>query len=111
MKKKTFNRVINLIGILIGATLAYFNPMFFQIYLPVIGIGLGLFYFFSTNSVNKNPAAKKVTDFQEYTWYSIYKLILGFLVGGAIVSTIILTIDAFEQQKNFSAILYLLPYV
>lgn len=111
MSKKNINHMVNLLGMLIGGILAYFRPMFFQNYLPLIGIGVGLFYFFSTNSVNKNPNAKKITDYNGYLWYTFYKLIIGFLIGGTVVSTIVLSIDVFEQQKQLSNTLELLPFI
>lgn len=111
MDTKTRNRVMNLLGGVVGAIIGYFYPMFFQNFLPVLGIGVGLFYFFASNSVNKDPNKKKVTDFTEFTWYMVLRTLLGFLVGGAIVSTIILTADIFEQQKQNSYILDLLSFI
>lgn len=105
MVAKTRNRMINLIGIIIGGALGYFYPYFVQGFLPVIGIGVGIFYFLASNSVNKNPDKETVTDFNAYTWYSILKFFMGILIGGAITSTIVLTIDIMEQQKQVSLIL------
>lgn len=111
MSKKNINRAVNLLGMVIGGTLAYFRPMFFQNYLPIIGIGIGLFYFFSTNSVNKNPNVERITDYNGYLWFTFYKLIIGFLIGGTVVSTIVLSIDVLEQQRQLSNLSNLLPYI
>src|SRR5690625_5066858 len=99
MNKTTKNRIFSIISGIIGAIVGYFYPTVVQGYLPILGIGLGLFYFFASNSVNKNPDKKKVTDFTDYTWYTILQILMGFLVGGAITSTIVLTMDILEQQK------------
>lgn len=108
MSKKRANQLFNLIGLLIGGVLAYFRPMFFQNYLPVMGIVLGLYYFFSTNSVNKNPYKKRITDYNNYTWYSIYKLMFGFLVGGTLVSTIVLSIEVIKEHQKLLTIFNLI---
>lgn len=99
---KNRNRLFSILGGLIGAIVGYFYPNLVQGLLPILGIGIGLFYFFATNSVNKNPDKKKVTDFTNYTWYSIMRFFTGLLVGSAIVSTIILTMDIWEQQQQNS---------
>lgn len=104
MSKKRINQLLNLIGLLSGGILAYFRPMFFQNYLPVMGIILGLFYFFSTNSINKNPHKKRITDYNDYLWYSIYKVMFGFLVGGTLVSTIVLSVEVIREQRKLLTI-------
>lgn len=96
----TKNRILSIIGGIIGGIFGYFYPMIVQGYLPVLGIGIGIFYFFASNSVNKNPEKERVTDFSDYTWYSILRIMMGLLVGGAITSTIVLTADLLEQQKQ-----------
>lgn len=93
MEAKTRNIVMSVIGGVVGSIVGYFYPELSQTILPVIGLGSGIFYFFGANSVNKNPDKKKVTDFSEYTWFGILRIIMGFLVGSAVVSTIILVKD------------------
>lgn len=93
MNIKTRNRVIWIVGAAIGSFVGFFYPMLSQGILPVIGLGSGIFYFFGAGSVNKDPNKKKVTDFAEYTWYAILRFVMGFLVGSAILSTIILVRD------------------
>ncbi|HLR91465.1 MAG TPA: hypothetical protein VK048_00200 [Atopostipes sp.] len=102
MDAKKRNRLLSLAGGLVGAIVGYFYPWFVQGFLPILGIGAGLFYFFGANSVNKDPDKRKVTDFNEFTWYSILRVAMGFLVGSAIVSTIVLTMDILEQQNQQS---------
>lgn len=105
MNRKRMNQLFNIIGLLVGAVLGYFRPMFFQNYLPIMGIVLGLFYFFSTNSVNKNPNKKRITDYNGYLWYSFYKVMIGFLIGGTLLSTIVLSIDVIQGQQAMFTIL------
>ena len=93
MDIKTRNRLIWVVGGIIGGLVGFFYPMLSQSILPIIGLGSGIFYFFGANSVNKNPDKKRVTDFSEYTWFAVLRVIMGFLVGSAIVSTIILVKD------------------
>lgn len=102
MDVKRRNQLLSFTGGIVGAIVGYFYPMLVQGYLPILGIGVGIFYFFGANSVNKNPDKKKVTDFSDYTWYIILRIVMGFLVGSAITSTIVLTIDILEQQKQQS---------
>ena len=102
MDIKKRNQLLSVAGGVIGAIAGYFYPALVQGYLPILGIGAGLFYFFGTNSVNKNPEKKRVTNFDEYAWYVVLRILMGFLVGGAITSTIVLTMDILEQQKQQS---------
>ncbi|MDN6731253.1 MAG: hypothetical protein L0L39_03630 [Atopostipes suicloacalis] len=95
MNSKKRNRLINIIGAIIGAIWGYFKPLFFQQYLPIIAIGSALLYFFASQSVNKNPDKKKVTDFSDYSWYGIVRFLYGLLVGGALTSTFLLVKEIF----------------
>jgi len=99
MKKTTRNRLFSILGGIVGAIIGWFYPTVVQGYLPILGIGIGIFYFFSANSVNKDPDAKKVTNFDDFTWYLILRIAMGLLIGGAITSTIVMTMDIFEQQN------------
>lgn len=90
------NRLYSILGGIIGGIIGYFYPIIVQGYLPILGIGLGIFYFLSINSVNKNPQKKNITDFSEFKWYPIFRILMGLLVGGAITSTIVLIIDVFS---------------
>ena len=90
------NRLVWATGALLGAIFGYFYPGLAQGILPVIGLGAGLFYFFGANSVNKDPDKKQVTDFSEYTWYVILRGVMGFLIGSAVVSTILLVMEIYN---------------
>src|SRR5690625_6484 len=100
MDIKKRNQLLSLAGGIVGAIVGYFYPMLVQGYLPIFGIGVGIFYFFGANSVNKNPDIKKVTDFNDYTWYAIVSVVMGFLVVSDITSTIVLTVDILRQQNQ-----------
>lgn len=102
MDIKKRNQLLSLAGGVVGAIVGYFYPMLVQGYLPILGIAVGIFYFFGSNSVNKNPDKKKITDFNNYTWYAILRTLMGFLVGSALTSTIVLTADILKQQKQQS---------
>lgn len=108
MTSKKRNQIINVFGGLIGAVLGYFYPVFFQENLPWLAIGSALFYFFASHSVNKDPEKEKITDFNPYTWYSFVRFLYGFLVGGAITSTILLVNELLQQQKQISGVIFFL---
>lgn len=108
MNSKKRNLVINILGGLLGLVLGYFYPIFFQENLPLLAIGSAIFYFVASNSVNKNPDKEKVTDFSEYTWYTMTRFLYGFLAGGALTSTVILVNDILQQQKQFSGFILIL---
>src|SRR5690625_4397499 len=102
MDIKKRNQLLSLAGGIVGAIVGYFYPMLVQWYLSILGIGVGIFYFFGAYFVNKNTDKKKVSDFNEYTWYAILRVVMGFLVGSSITSTIVLTVDILRQQNQQS---------
>ncbi len=96
MSVKNKNRLVWAIGAIIGAIFGYLQPGLSQSILPILGLGAGIFYFFGAQSVNKDPDKEQVYDFSEYTWYIALRGVMGFLIGSAIVSTIILIMAIYQ---------------
>jgi uncharacterized membrane protein YfcA len=91
------NRLFSLLSGGFGALVGYFYPLLVQGYLPLIGLAIGLLYFSGSHSANQKPQQKKVTDFSSYTWDFILKILMGFLIGAALTSSLRLTMVYLEQ--------------
>ncbi len=91
------NRLFRLLSGGLGAIVGYFYPLLIQEYLPLIGLTIGLFYFFGNQSINQKSEQKKGTDFSSYRWHFIIKILMGFLIGAALTSSLRLTMVYLEQ--------------
>lgn len=87
MSAKWNRRALQLFGFLIGALFGLWRPETTQSILPIIGIGVGISYFFLSRQLNEEKEVEEIPGFL------LVQLFMYFLLGSALTSTILLAIQ------------------
>lgn len=91
MSKKTKRRWLQLFGFIIGLLFGLLRPDQIQQLFPILGIGVGIGYFISSRVASDND--KHLDDLP---WFIPLQMIMYFIIGGAISSSIVLAIELFS---------------
>jgi len=88
LSQKWKRRLYQFLTFTIGLIFGYFDPTTTQRLLPLLGIIVGLGYLFLSQS-NK--------DFEKSGWFLLIQMFMYFLIGGALTSTITLSMQLLNQ--------------
>jgi len=91
VSKKTKRWWLQLFGFLIGLLLGLLRPDQIQQLFPILGIGVGIGYFISSRVTSEEE--KHLDDL---SWFIPLQMIMYFIIGGAISSSIVLAIELFS---------------
>lgn len=91
MSKKTKRRWLQLFGFLVGLLFGLLRPDQIQQLFPILGIGVGIGYFISYRVISEEE--KHLDDL---SWFIPLQMIMYFIIGGAISSSIVLAIELFS---------------
>ncbi len=90
MISKSKRRLLQLLGFIIGLLFGLWRPQQVQLMLPVLGISVGIGYFLlSKVTTNKHK------DLSEIRWFIPIQMIMYFIIGGAIGSSIYLYMELY----------------
>ncbi|MFL2075387.1 hypothetical protein [Marinilactibacillus psychrotolerans] len=90
MISKSKRRLLQLLGFIIGLLFGLWRPQQVQLMLPVLGISVGIGYFLlSKVTINKHK------DLSEIRWFIPIQMIMYFIIGGAIGSSIYLYMELY----------------
>ncbi|MFC6463769.1 hypothetical protein ACFP65_01945 [Marinilactibacillus sp. GCM10026970] len=90
MISKKNRRLLQLLGFVIGISFGLWRPQQVQMMLPLLGITVGIGYFFLSRVSMENK-----TDLTEIKWFVPIQMIMYFVIGGAIGSSVHLYIAFF----------------
>lgn len=93
MSTKKKRRILQLIGLTFGLIFGYLRPLNMQSLLPFLGVGVGISYFILTSTFSDEETA-----IDDVTWFPLVQLFMYFLIGGALTSTVLLTLRTLQMQ-------------
>lgn len=91
MSQKIKRRWLQLFGFLVGLLFGLVRPDQIQQLFPIFGIGVGIGYFISSRVTSEEE--KHLDDL---SWFIPLQMIMYFIIGGAISSSIVLAIELFS---------------
>ncbi|PRY83434.1 hypothetical protein [Alkalibacterium olivapovliticus] len=92
MSKKAKRRWLQLFGFLTGLLFGYFRAQQIQSLFPVLGISVGIGYFLLSKT-----ASDKDKDLDDIAWFIPLQMIMYFIIGGALSSSIVLAIELYTN--------------
>lgn len=92
MSKKAKRRWLQLFGCLVGLLFGFMRPAQIQQLFPVLGISVGIGYF-----ILSRVASDDEKDFDDIGWFIPLQMIMYFIIGGAVSSSIILAIELYSS--------------
>lgn len=90
MISKSKRRLLQLLGFIIGLLFGLWRPQQVQLMLPVLGISVGIGYFLLSK-----VTTSKHKDLSEIRWFIPIQMIMYFIIGGAIGSSIYLYMELY----------------
>ncbi|SFC54681.1 hypothetical protein SAMN04488102_11014 [Alkalibacterium subtropicum] len=88
MSPKVKRRTLQFFGFIIGLVFGYFRPSQMQNLLPVLAIGVGIGYFIYSSSLSKED-----DNVKETAWFPLVQMVMYFLIGGVLSSSILLALE------------------
>lgn len=88
MSEKWQRRSIQTFAFLVGLLFGLFRPDDTQTVLPVIGIVVGIGYFFVARITTQQDK-----ELEDIPWFLFIQMLMYFLIGSAITSTILLALQ------------------
>lgn len=92
MSKKAKRRGLQFFGFLVGLLFGVIRPDQMQGLFPILGISVGIGYFISSRM-----AADSDKELDDIAWFIPLQMIMYFIIGGAVSSTIILALEIFSS--------------
>lgn len=92
MSKKAKRRWLQLFGCLVGLLFGTFRPVQVQSLFPVLGISVGVAYFILSKVSSDNDKA-----LDDIYWFVPVQMVMYFIIGGAVSSSIILAIELYSN--------------
>lgn len=92
MSKKAKRRWLQLFGFIIGLLFGTFRPGQIQSLFPVLGISVGIGYF-----ILSKVASDDEKELDDVAWFIPLQMIMYFIIGGAVSSSIILAIELYSN--------------
>ena len=90
MISKRKRRLLQLLGFLVGIVFGLWRPQQVQLMLPILGITVGIGYFMLGRVATNNQ-----TDLTNIKWFVPIQMIMYFVIGGAIGSSVHLYLEIF----------------
>lgn len=88
MSKKWQRRSIQTFALLVGLLFGLFRPDATQTVLPIFGVVVGIGYFFVARITTQQNK-----ELEDIPWFLFIQMLMYFLIGSAITSTILLTLN------------------
>lgn len=95
MSTKWKRRLYQLSSFLFGIVFGLWKPQLTQNMLPLLGIIVGIGYFFLSRITSER--GKELDDIH---WFLLIQMLMYFLIGGALSSTILLTFHMIQNQSK-----------
>lgn len=92
MTKKTKRRLLQLFGFIIGLIFGSINPTQIQQMFPALGITVGIGYF-----ITSRVADDKDKSLDDLAWFPLLQMIMYFIIGGAISSSLLLAMEIYSN--------------
>ncbi|MCC5896152.1 MAG: hypothetical protein JJU16_11890 [Alkalibacterium sp.] len=92
MSKKAKRRWLQLFGFVTGLVFGTLRPDQIQSLFPVLGITVGIGYFISAKVASDNEK-----ELDEIAWFIPLQMIMYFIIGGAVSSSIVLAIELYSN--------------
>lgn len=92
MSRKTKRRLLQLVGLLTGLIFGLVRPQQIQQMYPILGIGVGIGYF-----ILIGIASDKERSLDDVSWFIPVQMLMYFVIGGAVSSTIVLMIELYTN--------------
>lgn len=90
MKNKWFRWSLQTLAFFFGIALGILRPIATQQMLSFVGIIVGLgYFFFSRRDQTASENAQKRNQKEPFDWFLLIQMLLAFIVGGAVGSTLI----------------------
>lgn len=93
MSEKWKRRLYQLFAFIIGLLFGLWRPQAMQNMLSFLGITVGIGYFILLRITTENDR-----ELEDISWFLLIQMLMYFLIGGALSSSILLTLQIFQNQ-------------